>query len=349
MRENLIINNFKFMNKIPERPLRNTNNISKQTDEMNVQKIHQNFMLYGANAKEWMRKCVLLLPEIEKHRIWEKKGFSCIYEYAAKLAGMSRNTVDDALRILKKIEDKPALKQVVEEKGLNAVRPVITIATPETEGFWAEKAMAMSKNTLEIYVKEIRPRTAKNARNSHQQAIEDQALDNLQQGKASAQKKTVIMELDTDIAEQLQKLKGSGDWNVLMKELLQARKAQMEAQKPMPVETESRHIPAKIKKYVTARTNNTCSFPRCTRQAKILHHTQRYALEHIHDPDRLEPLCKAHERLVHLGLVDKEELPANEWRLRKEPDKSEPKYKVDVLVARYRTPTTSTALHFSRI
>lgn len=78
-------------------------------------------MQYGASAKEWMRKCVLLLPEIEKHRIWENKNFGSIYEYAAKLAGMSRNAVDDALRILRKIEDKPALQKVVEIKGLNAV------------------------------------------------------------------------------------------------------------------------------------------------------------------------------------------------------------------------------------
>jgi len=346
-----------------------------------VQIIHRNFVRYGASAKEWMRKCVLLLPEIEKHRIWEKRGFGSIYEYAAKLAGMSQNTVNDALRILKKIEDKPALKQVVEEKGLNAIRPIVTIATPETESFWAEKAMTMSKHTLEVYVKESRTGTGNTAKNPHEQAIGDQRQTILRPGKASAlpfrftsdsptehtfygctdtsfqdqnnheltpevksspQKKTVIMELDPDVAEQLQKLKGQGDWNSLMQEFLQARKAHLEAQKPVPVETESRHIPAKIKKYIVARTNNTCYFPHCTRPAEIFHHTQRFALEHVHDPDKIEPLCKAHERLAHLGLVDKEELPASEWNVRKEPDKSNPKYGVDILVARYRTPTTST-------
>ena len=31
--------------------------------------LHQKFVRYGANAKEWTRKCALLLPEIERHRI----------------------------------------------------------------------------------------------------------------------------------------------------------------------------------------------------------------------------------------------------------------------------------------
>src|SRR3989338_3776047 len=91
-------------------------------DEENV--LHEQFVGYGQNAKLWMRKCELLLPEIEKMQIWRKKGFASIYEYAAKLAGMNRSKVDDALWILRKIEDKPALIKVASEKGINAVRPV---------------------------------------------------------------------------------------------------------------------------------------------------------------------------------------------------------------------------------
>ncbi|KKQ70295.1 MAG: hypothetical protein US92_C0010G0027, partial [Candidatus Peregrinibacteria bacterium GW2011_GWA2_38_36] len=34
--------------------------------------LHEKFVFYGKNAREWMRKCTLLLPEIEKHEIWKK-------------------------------------------------------------------------------------------------------------------------------------------------------------------------------------------------------------------------------------------------------------------------------------
>jgi hypothetical protein len=68
---------------------------------MNIEheNLHRDFVKFGSNAREWTRRCVLLLPEIERHRIWERKKFGSIYEYAAKLSGMSRNTVDDALRL----------------------------------------------------------------------------------------------------------------------------------------------------------------------------------------------------------------------------------------------------------
>lgn len=118
--------------------------------------IHDQFSRYGRNAKEWMNKCVLLLPQIEKNQIWKKKGFLSIYEYAAKIAGMSRNKVNEALRILKKAENLPAMREVIKNKGILAVRPVVNIANKETDKFWAEKACKMSKNTLETFVRDFK-------------------------------------------------------------------------------------------------------------------------------------------------------------------------------------------------
>ncbi len=119
-------------------------------------KIHQQFSDYGRNAREWMRKCELLLPEIERRQIWRKKRFASIYEYAAKIAGMSKVRVDDSLRIYKKIEDKPSLLELAQRKGLQSVRPVAVIATDETDEFWAEKAGSMSKLALQTYVHDYR-------------------------------------------------------------------------------------------------------------------------------------------------------------------------------------------------
>ena len=201
--------------------VRTNSNASSLSNEHQI--LHRNFVRYGANAKEWMRKCVLLLPEIEKHRIWEKKGFGSIYEYAAKLAGMSRNTVDDALRILRKIEDKPELRKVVEEKGIGAVRSVVAIATPKTAEFWAEKAMLMSKHTLETYVRDLRAGRGADFRPG--------TGNTTCASQAPVPQKTVVMQLDPKIVEQLEKLKGQGDWNELMQEFLEMRAAQLEEQK----------------------------------------------------------------------------------------------------------------------
>lgn len=303
-----------------------------------------------------MRKCVLLLPKIAEKQIWKKKGCESIYVYAAKLAGMSHSTVDDALRILKKIEDKPELQKVVEERGLNAVRPVVAIATQQSAAFWAKNAMNMSKNTLEVFVREIRknglPETSdfrtstwQNTAGESDNSRNLEIFEGVQSPVPTIHKKVVAMDLEPEIIEKLEKLKGQGGWNDLMQQLLMMREQQFEAQKPEPV-TEikpgncsklSRYIPAKIKNYLIENYNGQCAFSHCKQPYQIIHHTQRWALQHIHNPDKMAPLCKGHERLVHLGLVENEELQPKFWKIRTEPDKYSSKFKIDLVVQKFRT------------
>jgi len=337
--------------------------------------IHFQFKQYGANAREWMRKCVLLLPDIERYRIWEQKRLGSIYEYAAKLAGMSHDTVNDGLRILKKTDDMPEIRRVIEMKGIGAVKPIENLLTKENAAFWAEKALAMSKHTLEVYVRELRKselmeRGGKlrhgemsgsgvlengSASTCGTHLLDDGtltclgnlseelfgrpgALENIgnEQQEAILIKKIVGMELEPEVIEQLEKLKGQGDWNELMKQFLQMRTEHLERQKPEAVKTESRHIPAKIQRYVFERTNGACAYPGCTKPMKIKHHTQRFGLEKIHDSDRLFGLCKGHERIAHLGLIENEEGMPLAWKIKKVPDYDAPKFKIDELVAKYR-------------
>src|SRR3989338_4006367 len=165
--------------------------------------LHQQFSDYGRNAREWMRRCILLLPEIERRQIWKKRKFTSLYEYAAKLAGMTHATVDEALRVLNKLEDMPLLKKVLEEKGLQRVRPLAAIVTLDTESFWAEKARTMSKHALETYVKDFR-------------------LEFLPGEETQSVK--LAMELEPELAMKLEKMKGLGTWNELMKKLMEGRK-----------------------------------------------------------------------------------------------------------------------------
>lgn len=280
--------------------------------------LHQKFSHYGANAKIWMRKCELLLPEIERNRVWDEEGFGDIYEYAAKLAGMSREKVRDSLRILRKIEDKPELMKVAKEKGLRAVRPVSTIAEKEDEKFWAEKAENMSVGTLQTFVREIC-----NEKSGHVPTL-------------IPEKVHIGMELEPEIAEKLKKLKGQEDWNNLMKQFLEMRKKQFEQEKPEPKKSTSRAIPAKIKRYIHKITNGICCFPKCAKKAEILHHTDRFALKKEHNPDKITPLCKAHHDLAHRGLIKNENLPPRYWKIQKTPDKIDIKHMIDRQVAKYQ-------------
>ncbi|MBI5152520.1 hypothetical protein HZA39_03225, partial [Candidatus Peregrinibacteria bacterium] len=205
------------------------NAAAQNTAEKILEKsLHEKFVLYGKNAREWARKCALLLPEIAKHRIWEKKGFENIYEYARILAGMSTNAVNDALWIGRKIENKPALRRVAEEKGANAIKPVVSLATPENESFWAEKANGMSVHTLETYVKEFKKLHMEANDQKDFLHVEKNYYEN-QNLFSDIKTEQIIMDLEPEIADQFKKLKGNGNWNDLAKKLLTAYQTQLEA------------------------------------------------------------------------------------------------------------------------
>ena len=294
--------------------------------------LHNEFVLCGKNAREWMERCKQMLPEIDELKIWKKKGFESIFHYAAYFAGMSRWAVTDALRVMRKAEPFPEIKQLIQEKGVNAARPIVSIATPENAGFLADKARSMGKTTLEVYLRE---------RQKQNLAVSSSA-NRLELGTSTtaepedSQTQNLTMDLSSEVTNELLKLKGQGDWNSLLKELLDLRRAKLEAEKPEPVKTDSRPIPAKIEHYVVAKTRGQCGYPGCTKPYDILHHTQRWALEKIHDPDRIVPLCTAHERIVHSGLVENEEKPTTEWRVREEPVWWDMKYFIDQQVMAYR-------------
>jgi len=243
---------------------------------------HEKFVYHGKHSRKHINECKMLLPEIQRDRIWQEKGFGSIYEYAAKLAGMSRGQVDDALRIMRRIEDKPELIEVARKKSINAVRPVASIATKHDAADWAEKAAKMSKNTLELHVRETRTSTEK-------------------------QIHTIEMQLSQQIEDELRTLKGSGEWDTLMRELLKARKKLHEQQKPKKVEKATRYIPKEIEKWVIKTTNGQCSEPGCYKPYYALHHEDNFAEYHEHDPDKIKPVCKQHHELEHQSesIIDK--------------------------------------------
>jgi len=273
-----------------------------------MENLHEKFVEYGSNARKWINKCKMLLPEIDRQKIWYKKGFGSIYEYAAKLAGLSHGQVRDALRIMKKIEDKPALLKVAEKKGLNSVRPIANVATEETQEFWAEKAQEMSKNTLELYVRESGPST-------------------------TLAQKTIQMTLSQEIAVKLEKIKGDRDWEEVILELMEAKTIN----KPEPVESKSAYIPAAIKQYVIQKYHGFCAFPGCCKEFDELHHTYRFALTGVHDPDQIVPLCRAHHNLAHHGLIQNESKAPEKWHIREYAEIEHPKFEIDEYVQRCRS------------
>ena len=272
----------------------------------------------------------------------EQAIFEKFQEYGknAKLAGMSRDKVNEGLRILDKIKDMPEIKAVVEKKGIWAARPVVRVATVENQKIWAEKAMTMSKNTLEVYVRDMveeekrskinnnrytnedkshRPRTAKNDRKAVDKPNFFQKNEN--------KKTTVSMNLKSETAEKLQKVKGKDDWESLMEEFIKFKEEkekqfqkELKKQKPKAIKSTSHYVPAAIQNYVRRRAKHKCESPGCTKEGKHLHHTTPFALKKEHDPDKIRLLCEQHHDIAHHGLVENEEMQPQKWKPLKFPN-----------------------------
>ena len=286
---------------------------------MSISELHKKFVELGGNARHWINECKILLPDIQRQRVWAHEGYSSIYEYAAKLAGLSRGQVDDALWIMKRAQGKPELIELARAKGVGSIRPVVSVATEESSAFWAKKAENMPRRVLRQYVRD------------HKRALF--ATGSAVDFRAGPKEEEVTMNLDPKIAAKLKHL-ARGDWNKLMAELLEAREQQLAATKPEKVVTNSRHIPASIRRFVESRALGGCEFPSCGCIIENLHHVDRFSLKKEHDPDRIFALCKPHHDLMHQDLIKNDDLGPDFWKVREAADYMDIKILVDQEVQR---------------
>ncbi len=245
------------------------------TDE----KLYELCKRYGAEARLWRQKFIGLLPEVNRRHLYEAKGFQSIFEFAAKLGGLSADQVRLALNLEKRFEDKPVLKKMLEsgEASINKLTRIVSIATPENEEALAEKIKVLPKSALDTWVRDSRSKSLP--------------------GQTG-------FEMADDVRAELNELYSRGiNVNGFLREALKRRRAEIsDAKEKLAAITQpakSRYIPIKIKKILKREYGDKCSIATCRKPAKVIHHTQRFSLSHDHNPQFLAPLCKEHHVIAH--------------------------------------------------
>jgi len=221
---------------------------------------------WGAAVLTARRKFGGLLPEVQRREMaakreggsWVKKrGFSCVYEFAARLAGMSRGQVDDVLRLEKRFVDKPVLRMALVngEVSVNKLARVVSIATVENQEELLGKVEALSRVGLDCFVKDYKRENGitdglckpqngqaslygqnENADIWHAEAIAktgyEQSGNSTKTGivhNAQMQPKKLPVNLDEDIAKELLEMHEKGiDVNGLLREFLREKKEKHE-------------------------------------------------------------------------------------------------------------------------
>ncbi|MFA5792942.1 MAG: hypothetical protein WC897_03685 [Candidatus Gracilibacteria bacterium] len=253
---------------------------------------------FGSLAIKWRQKFIGLLPEVNRRKLYEKKGCQSIYEFAAKLAGVSVEQVNQVIRLERKFEDKPALHTALTdgEVSVSKLERVSSLATPENDADLLEMAKNFPRKALEVSVRDIKNFQNKNG--LPQPLFDPKVL-------PGQNFSTLKHALSNEVIEELNRLDEQGqDINEILMELLEYRKQKIEQEKQKisaeVKQTDSRYVNVKTKHVLEEEYGKKCSAPGCNKLAMAIHHTLPFALAHRHDPAFMAPLCHEHHQIAHL-------------------------------------------------
>ena len=269
---------------------------------------------YGRQVFYWRRKFIGLLPEINRRRLYEKRGYSGIVEFGKREAGLSEAQIRLALNLEKRFSDKPELyASLVEGRtSINKLTRVASIATPENEASLAASAQVLSNRSLEVLVHDIK--SAQITQKSGRLKVQN-GLHKPQKGPESLHvQRAPRLKLRVDVVTRLKKLQEKGiDVNELINVMLDSREQQLADTKSQVAEkihlrererrsqgkAPSRYISTHTKQVLEQEYGTKCAHDSCTRDAADLHHTVPFALSGSNNPYYLAPLCKEHHDIAH--------------------------------------------------
>jgi hypothetical protein len=226
--------------------------LGKLSDE----KLYKLCREYGSNSLRWRWRFAGLLPEVLRRRLYEKKGFRDIEEFAARLAGMSREQVQRVLQLERKFEDKPVLQALLVEGEVSAnkLARIASIATTENQEDLANMTKIISNRAIETFVRDeqraLKESGANTASKVFQSGLEFESQNGLNEPKNEPKSVHVhnnslsilpyvkiLEKLSPEIKEKLLELVNKEiDVNGLIAQMLQNREAEIAAAKEQIVE-----------------------------------------------------------------------------------------------------------------
>ncbi|MBI5754111.1 HNH endonuclease, partial [Candidatus Peregrinibacteria bacterium] len=268
------------------------------------------------------------LPEVNRRKLYEKKGFGSIFEFAKKLAGLSEEQVKLTLNLEKRFSSLQILQNLLTngQVSINKLARVVSIANPENEEFLAGQVQILSKSAVDTLVRDEKWAnnesdwhggfgSGKNKNGLFEPTIEAKSLSGqtLEIGRYGNEERT--LNLSSEIHQKLLELQEKGiDVNNLLLDFLRKREDEIAqnkeeiSQKVLQKEEtkaekaeikQNRYIPRDVRKILKEEFGTKCSMKNCQKPATTIHHTQRFSLSGSHNPHYLAPLCKEHHELAH--------------------------------------------------
>lgn len=245
---------------------------------------------YGEEARKWKNKFLGLLPEVERRKLYEQKGFPSIFYFAKVIGGVSEEQVRTVLRVEASLKDKPVLHALLVngEVSINKMVKVHTVATAQNQEALADQVQLLSNRAVETLAKDIRIHTSSSTSFMH---VQEYSSEN-------------NLKLEQDVEQRLADLQNKGiNINAFLREALEKREKEIEKEKAVLAkqceETTSRYIPKATRDLLLKEYGTKCSIASCTKPMEEIHHTQRFSLSRKHDPRYMAPLCHEHHQIAH--------------------------------------------------
>ncbi len=268
---------------------------------------------YGKLALHYRRKFIGLLPEVNRRKLYEKKGFNSIFEFAAKLAGISQEQVKRTISLDKTFSDKPILHEALTngKVSLNKLARIASVATVENQEYLTNQVSLLSKSAVETLVRDMK--FVPGHKSDEQNGL-FQTHDTHERSECASLPKLQNLKLSPEVIAKLFELQNKGlDINEMILEFLKQREQKIETEKAeisarasakensalATAKKPSRHISVQTKKLLHAIHGSKCAVPHCQKPSKEIHHTARFALSNSNNPNFLAPLCHEHHLIAH--------------------------------------------------
>jgi len=135
--------------------------VAYQFEGLNEAQVLKRFLLQGQKSIDAMRRLAPFYPFIAKHKLHKIQGCSRIHEFAAKAAGASFKSVQQALDIHRNTQDKSGLRDLF-DNGLVSLEKLdiaSRVANVENQAQWCERVQELSVGALRTLANEAKART----------------------------------------------------------------------------------------------------------------------------------------------------------------------------------------------
>jgi len=273
---------------------------------MNMLSVHpeeiwQEFISLGSSSLDYKRRAALLIPALNKSRVYSRHGFATLTEAASVMAGINGDTVSRILVVHKRTLKCPALRAQIKVVGYNKVYMVLSLLDFVPEEELVRMVSVLSKEAIAQRVRDIKKElklpeelvVPGSGSSRFSSRISDSLRQELNKIKYALEKEAGNPVKNSDVLEYLVSLveKNEDLGFSASREYERAKK--------------NKTLTLKHKEHEKAKSNEICVYPGCNNVATEIHHSDYRSLHSSAKHIKLKALCKVHHQLAHFNRENK--------------------------------------------